>query len=230
MSISKKLYCNTCENETNHKFFTESNREYAEFADEEERHIIFHERFKYKFWVCLGCDTALIQEVYSHSGMRDYEGNDIYEYTYYPERTNVFKREAKKFIHIDENLKSTYNEIIKANNMNLAIVSTMGIRALLEGICIVEKIDDKKAYALNKKIELLETESNIPKSITDGLKSLKFIGDDAAHRLIKTSTQNISLAIDLIEALLTQLYESKYDLELKAKRVCEAKIQAHNKT
>ena len=77
---------------------------------------------------------------------------------------------------------------------------------------------------MNKKIELLETESNIPKSITNGLKSLKFIGDDAAHRLIKTSTQNISLAIDLIEALLTQLYESRYDLELKAKRVCEAKI------
>jgi len=224
--IIKKLHCNTCKHDTNHKFLSESIREYAEFADYEEHHLIFHEKFHYKFWACMGCDTALIQEIYSHSGMTDYEGNNIYEYTYYPERTNTSKRKAKKFLHIDENLKSTYNEIIKANNLNLEIVLAMGIRALLEGICVIEKIDDKKAYKLYKKIELLKTESNIPDSIINGLKSLKFIGDDAAHRLIKTSKYNINLAIDLLEALLTHLYEAKFDLEQKAKRVCEADIKS----
>jgi hypothetical protein len=185
---------------------------------------MYHETYKYKFWTCLGCNTALIQEIYEHSEIRDHEGNNIYEHTYYPERANSSNREAKKFIHIDENLKSTYYEIIKASNLNLVIVSAMGIRALLEGICLVEKIDDEKAYHLTKKIEILQTVNNIPESIIKGLKSLKFIGDSAAHKLAKTSKHNITIAIDLLESLLTHLYESRSDLEQKEKIVCDAKI------
>ena len=223
MSKINKLHCNTCNHDTNHKLLAKSTRTDVEFVDEE-NDIVFSEDFQYSFWACLGCDTALIQERYNHSSMTDEEGNDFYHYTYFPERTNSIKRKAKKFIHINKNLNSTYNEIIQASNLNLFIVSAMGIRALLEGICVEEHIDDEKAYQLTKKIELLQTESKIPPNIIDGLNSLKFIGDDAAHRLSKTSERNIRIAIDLLEALLTHLYEAKFDLDQKAKIVCDANI------
>jgi hypothetical protein len=48
---------------------------------------------------------------------------------------------------------------------------------------------------------------------------LKFIGDDAAHRLNATDKHTLSRSIDLLESLLTHLYESRIDLERKAEIV-----------
>ena len=223
---TKKIHCNSCNQETNHKYIAESNKSYYEVEDDGHReHLVYQETTDYEFWSCLGCDTALLEEKFNCSGMCDYNGEDFYQYQYYPPRSNVLKREPKKFMHIDKNLKSTYEEIIQTSNLSLQIVSAMGIRALLEGICIKEGIDESKAYTLNGKIDKLKEESSIPEGIIQGLKSLKFIGDDAAHRLTTTSKHNISIAIDLLEALLINLYEAKFDLAQKAERVCKANVQ-----
>ena len=223
---NKKIHCNSCNQETNHRYIAESNKRYYEVENHDgQDHLVYQETIDYEFWSCLGCDTALIEEKFNCSGMQDYNGEDVYEYQYYPPRSNVLKREPKKFIHIEKNLKSTYEEIIQTSNLNLQIVSAMGIRALLEGICIQEGIDDIKAYHLNGKIDKLKDESNIPDGIIEGLQSLKFIGDDATHKLTSTSKHNISIAIDLLEALLINLYEAKFDLAQKAERVCKANVQ-----
>lgn len=97
----------------------------------------------------------------------------------------------------------------------------MGVRALLEGICVIEGIDDNVAWGLAKKIEKLKDTSNIPGSIIDGLNGLKFIGDDTAHRLNTTDKHTLSLSIDLLESLLTHLYGARIDLEQKAAMVRE---------
>ena len=151
--------------------------------------------------------------------MQNENGNDLYSFNYYPERKNSSNRKSMDFIHIDHKLNSTYKEIIKAFNHGLFIVCAMGIRALLEGICFTEGIDDKKAFGLEKKIKTLKEISNIPDSIIEGLMSIKFIGDYAAHRLEQTSKEELGLAIDVLEALLTNLYEAKFDLERKAKKL-----------
>ncbi len=82
-----------------------------------------------------------------------------------------------------------------------------------------EGITDQEARFLNGKITKLQDHNRVPKSIIEGLKKLKPIGDDAAHRLDVASKSHIGLAIDLLEALLTHLYEAKFDLELKAKQL-----------
>ncbi|WP_425593412.1 hypothetical protein [Alteromonas stellipolaris] len=74
-------------------------------------------------------------------------------------------------------------------------------------------------------MEKLKDSPNIPDSISDGLNGLKFIGDDAAHRLNATDKHTLSLLIDLLESLLTHLYEARIDLERKAEVVRET----HNK-
>jgi hypothetical protein len=55
--------------------------------------------------------------------------------------------------------------------------------------------------------------------------NLKFIGDDAAHRLMPPSKSQLRLSIDLLEALLTHLYEAKYDLEKKANAFTSAEFR-----
>lgn len=228
MTDKKKIYCNTCKHETNHMQISSHDRNYYEEEYYQgQTHLAYYEKFIYGFWVCLGCDTATLEEKYTCSGMHDYDGQDIYSYEYYPEKSNVKTwREAKKFVHISEKLNIAYKEIIKANNQGLEIVTAMGIRALLEAILVEEGIDDKTAYNLTKKIKKLEERGTIPSGIIEGLKSIKFFGDDAAHRLNATNNHMILLSIDLLEALLTQLYEAKFDLEKKAELV----KNAHNKS
>ncbi len=226
MSEVKKIHCNTCKRETNHELLSSHDCDYHEVEEHNgQKMLVWYENTRYGFWVCKGCDTASLEEKYNCSGMHDSNGDDIYSYTYSPERQNKSPRDARKFLHINKKLNATYLEIIKAHNQGLEIISAIGVRALLEGICVEEGIDDKSAYALSKKIIKLQTVSNIPKSIIDGLNSLKFIGDDAAHRLNASNKHNIMLSINLLEALLTHLYEAKSDLQHKAELV----KNAHNK-
>ncbi len=226
MTDRVKIYCNTCKGETNHDVKSTHDQSYhEEFEDHGQRFLGYYEQTEFRFLICCGCDSATLQEKWTCSGMHDHNGDDIYSYNYHPKRKNLGEREAKKFHHVDKKLNDSYKEIITAFQQGLGIVTAMGVRALLEGICVIEGIDDSVAWGLAKKIEKLKDAPNIPDSIIDGLNGLKFIGDDAAHRLNATDKHTLSLSIDLLESLLTHLYEARIDLERKAAMVRET----HNK-
>ncbi|UTV98313.1 DUF4145 domain-containing protein [Marinomonas rhizomae] len=226
MTDRVKIYCNTCKGETNHNIKSTHDQSYhEEFEDHGQRFLGYCEETKFSFLVCRGCDSATLQERWTCSGMHDHNGDEIYSYNYHPKRKNLGEREVKKFHHVDKKLNDSYKEIITAFQQGLEIVTAMGVRALLEGICVIEGIDDKAAWGLTKKIEKLKDSQNIPDSIIDGLNGLKFIGDDAAHRLNATDKHTLSLSIDLLESLLTHLYEARIDLERKAEMV----RKTHNK-
>jgi hypothetical protein len=89
----------------------------------------------------------------------------------------------------------------------------MGLRALLEGICVEQGIDDKKAWGLEKKLRLLENEEHVDKDIIEGLTGLKFMGDDAAHRLKSSKKIELLVGINVMEDLLNSLYEIKNSLK-----------------
>jgi len=218
---TEKIHCNTCKHETNHELLATHDNDYHEA---EGAALIYYEKTRYGFWVCKGCDTASLEEKFNCSGMHDEDG-DVYSYKYFPERKNKSLRVAKEFAHINSKLNSVYLEIIKAHEHGLGVISAIGVRALLEGICIEEGIIDSVAYNLTSKITKLKEQNNIPESIIEGLNSLKFIGDNAAHRLDSSNNHTITLAIDLLEALLVHLYEAKFDLQRKAELV----KNAHNK-
>jgi hypothetical protein len=146
----KKIHCNSCKQDTNHEILGTHLREYDEtIYDDEYSFTGYEEKSTYYFLVCRGCDTATLVERYNCSGMRDDEGNDVYETIYYPVRKSA-NREPKKFIHIDNKLNLTYKEVILALNIGLNTITSMGIRALLEGICVYEGIDDSQAWGLKK--------------------------------------------------------------------------------
>lgn len=222
MQTKKRIYCNTCGLETNHNLKSDHNNDHYEIENEgtSMEHLVFYEKTKYGFYICLGCDTAIIEEQYHCSGMYDpsNDGN-VYSTSHHPKRATKKNRKAKRFIFIDNKLREIYKEIIQSYNQDLRIICSIGIRALLEGICIQEKIKDTDAYGLKKKINLLKNKNNIPTSIIDALMHLKLIGDNAAHSLNKADRKNISSSIDILEALLTNLYEAKFNLEHKAKQI-----------
>lgn len=215
VSEVKKIHCNRCNLETNHELLATHDCIYYTCID-------WYEKSRYGFWVCRGCDTASLENKYTDAQMESHASNKRYSFIYSPERNNKPLQVAKKFQHVDKKLKLVYLEIIQAHNQELEIITTIGIRALLEGICVKEGIDDESAYGLSEKIKKLETGKKVPKDIIEGLNNLNFIGNDAAHRLKASDRSHIMYSIDLLEALLNHLYEAKYDLQNKAKRVTDA--------
>lgn len=218
MTKIKKVHCNRCGVETKHelKHFHE-NEEVEEEMIHGQRQVLWWEKSQYSYWICRGCDTPCLEENYTCAGMAEY-GEQVYDSTFYPERLSNHKK-PKSFAHIDEKLSDLYKEIIKAFNIGLGVPTAMAIRSLLEGICIDQDITDSEVWKFEKKIEKLQEVAGIHANIIEGLKSLKFIGDDAAHRLISPPKRVMILAIELLEALLTQVYEAKFELQKKAEEI-----------
>lgn len=231
MAEIKKIYCNSCKRETKHEIKASHDQSYyEEYEDHGQKFLAYYEKTEYRFLVCRGCDTATLEEKSTAAGMHDHNGDDMYAYSYQPKRKNLGEREAKRFHHVDKKLNETYKEIVIAFQQGLEIVTAMGVRALLEGICVLEGITDRKARGLANKIDHLHAVSSIPTSIIEGLKGIKFIGDDAAHRLSIPNKRSLILSIDLLESLMIHMYEAKLDLEKKAEllKQTQSKLEQSN--
>ncbi|MCE3221800.1 DUF4145 domain-containing protein [Vibrio diabolicus] len=215
MDEIKKIHCNTCCRTTNH--VAKSKHTKMVYFDLEDGFVDESsplEESEYTFWICMGCDSACLEDKYTCAGMND--GHDqVYISTFYPEHTFSY-REPKSFLHISTELDNLYRDIITSYRHDLAIPTAMAIRTLLEAICIEQGISDDIAWKFHIKIEKLNKIIGMPQSITEGLLALKFMGDSAAHKLISPQMKDLSLAIDLLEALLLHLYEARFDLQSKA--------------
>lgn len=99
----------------------------------------------------------------------------------------------------------------------------MGLRALLEGICVDMGIEDRKpTWSLEKKLDALAERSLVRKDIVDNLRNLKFMGDDAAHHREAPTEEELMLGIEVVEDLISFLHkESEHQLASGARRLAE---------
>jgi len=168
-----KIFCNTCKGETNHDIKSTHDQSYhEEIEDNGHKYLGYYESTEFRFLICRGCDSATLEEKWTGSGMQDHNGNDIYSYIYHPARKNVGERDAKNFQHVDKKLQAIYKEIVVAFQQNLGVVTAMGIRALFEGICVAEGINDKVSRNLTGKIKQLRKLQKVPDDIIDALGSV----------------------------------------------------------
>lgn len=213
----KKIACNVCNLETNHELKAIHQSIQDEY-DKKTGYPEFHEEINYLFWICRGCDTATLENAYTCDGMHYENGDTIWDSTYFPERQNV-KRHRKYFKHLENELEKVYVEAVLCFNVNARLACGLCLRTLLEGICVGLGVTDACSYGLAGKLKILENEKHLPKNIIEGLTIFKIIGDDAAHRRLATSIRELELGLDVIEDLLNFLYETKYELDLKVKKL-----------
>lgn len=200
-----KIFCNTCRIETHHVLKAVHKRSWEEWLNGRDQHAspTFWEQFKYRFWICLGCDTGTLEKAYTHLGLLSPDGQ-IWESVYFPKRT-YHDLLLKRFYRLDKSLVSIYREVIESYNSGLNILCSIGLRALLEGICADKGITNGN---LDKKIDgLVEF---LPSNIVQFLHSFRFIGNVAAHELQSPSEAELKKAIDVMEDLLNFLYELDY--------------------
>lgn len=161
---------------------------------------------RYDLMICAGCDEGTLKKSSSASYEIDRDRNLIWSVSFSPPRHKI-ESSVKTFQQLPENLEAIYRQAKQAYNYQLNMLSAIGLRSLMEGICV-----DKKAKGRNleKKIDNLKEKTNLPDNIIQSLHSFRFMGNKAAHELKTPHKEELSLAIEVIENLLNFLYELDY--------------------
>ena len=200
----KRLFCNQCKTITKHVL-----KGYHHKEDNEEQFAHWWEKSDFFFWVCAGCDSAILEEEYTNAAIDQDDGDHIF--LVFP-KPSLFHLQEKHFTKLPSKLKTIYHETIQAFNEEMQILTSAGLRALIEGICSDKQISGRN---LKEKIDNLNT--LLPQNIVTNLHSFRFIGNEAVHELEVPDTYDLRLAIEVSEDLLNFLYE----LDYKSSRLME---------
>lgn len=216
-----KIYCNTCNTETNHELRDKSVCQIVTDYDPDTnyRSPLGWEDYEYRFWVCRGCDSAVMQELYIPVHTEEYAESE-----FYPIRKTV-SRQVKHYWKLDRKLSVIYKEVVHSYNNQLTTLCAMGLRALLEGVCVNLGVTDEIARGPEEKIGVLEENKLIPVHLLDSLLSFKFIGDQAAHKLHPGDLQEMNVAIEIMEDILNYIYEFEYKITMRGRLITRKRAQ-----
>ena len=208
--IITSFFCNECGRETPHS----CHGEYSSYTGD-------YEFYSYRLYVCDKCEAGVLEVFYTNPDICDHTGgnwneDDLQgEYLYFPERTQSTRR-PQEFPQAPKKLIEVYHEIITAFNAELPRLCAIGIRALIEGIC-----QDKQLSGRNLQEKIGHLDALTGQGIADGLHSIRFLGNTAAHELEIPSKSEMELAIELCESLMVLLYS--LNLKQKSKLLKETR-------
>jgi hypothetical protein len=131
-----------------------------------------------------------------------------------------------------------YDETITAFNNGSFILAGAGVRLLIEGICNAEgvingPVFDKVTGApiihkttgspvirdnLEGKINGMVQRDLISKKQAHHLHEIRSLGNDAAHELHKPDSKIISMALDIVEHVIDQVYEQPHKAKVLSER------------
>ncbi|MGD9994255.1 MAG: DUF4145 domain-containing protein [Salinivirgaceae bacterium] len=193
-----KSYCQRCDYETNHKVI--SNKTFrSDYND-------YDYQIDYMIVECMGCETISFRKelIDIESAYPDENGNwqpDITVSTF-PNELKIKKRLGNLY-DLPEKIKRIYNEAIDAFNSNCFILTGVAFRAVIEAICLEEKI---KGNSLEVKINKLIAQNLITEKEANRLHSIRFIGNDSVHEMTVPNEKSLRLVLNIIENLLSSLY------------------------
>ncbi|MEJ9219375.1 DUF4145 domain-containing protein [Paenibacillus glucanolyticus] len=203
-----KVYCSKCRNQTNHKVIFEHKEVYTPESYPEMQ--IDYAEGKWQVIQCQGCEDISFREVWLTSEDFDpFTGEASENITLYPLRDKD-SISVRRFEGLPRKLRKIYQEVIESYNNNLLILCAAGLRALVEGICSLESINERN---LQKKIEGLFTKGLLTKQHSDILHEHRFMGNSAVHELDMPSKEELSIAIKIIEHTIENLYELREQIE-----------------
>lgn len=201
----KWIHCNYCNNRTHHQMLaTRRSRTWffrldtmdvydEEFEEDEDRYVEF------RLWACQGCDTCLMEIIYN-------EGEPFVPSADYIPPRQLHGVSIKEFHRLPRKLNAIYEQVIHSFNDNLNILCAIGIRALLEGICVDKGV---KGNDLFQRIDNLK-DHHLPSNIIKYLHGFRFIGNSAAHELDAPSQYALKQCIEVLEDLMNYFYQLEY--------------------
>lgn len=203
-----KVFCNKCGLDTNHHIKAEHVTEYPDIRGG--HYTGFWERRRQRFLICAGCEQGTLQVGWTYEGNHDREsGEQYWSNTYHPKRKKR-QVDSKHFKQLPERLDRIYRETVQAFNIENQILTAVGLRSLVEGICKDKEIG-RSGHNLEKRIEKLE--EILPNHIVEDLHEFRFMGNEAVHELGAPSEEDLRIAIEICEDLLNYIYELDYKVK-----------------
>ncbi len=192
-----RVLCCTCKNSTNHEVLFSKD---ARGTDEKD---IVEFWSSHQVLQCCGCDEVSFRHTRECTDDIDYEtGQPVLTEVLYPNRI-----EGRSAIdghdEFPQKTRRIYQETLKALDQNAFILAAIGLRAIIESVCVEQKTPGR---TLEKKVEKLSDSGLLSKKQADFLHAHRFMGNDAAHKMIAPKATELIAALDIAETLLKTIY------------------------
>lgn len=193
-----KVKCNNCGVLTNHTVL-------ETHTNSAERDADYHWTQIFQMIKCDGCDEVSLRiETCTEDDFNPYTGDPESRVSLYPERENERTRESFENDYLlPAKIKKVYREIIASMNKSMAILSGVGLRALIEAICADQGATGSN---LKERIDSLSTLGCLSEKQAEILHSHRFLGNVAAHEIIAAKPHELVAALDIAEILLKTIY------------------------
>ncbi|MFJ8245248.1 DUF4145 domain-containing protein [Peribacillus asahii] len=217
--LDRKLFCSACGHKTNHNILFQNKRELR--IPNESTLKLKSLTAVYTIVRCAGCDNVSYATIFIWD-------NAIKQIRVFPEepkavRSRYPKNWADLNKNIPSNIKDLYKQIIKSYNENFNILCGLGLRTIIEAICLELKItkgfkydtnskpltQDGKKESLEGKIFGLYEQKHITWYHSLILQRIREIGNAATHELVTPTSDELYSAIDIVEKLIENIYELK---------------------
>lgn len=212
------IYCYDCKKKTKHdslaSVYEESETSNGEvISSGSPTHWEMWTHTTYEIIRCRGCEQVVFRTRSRFSEDTEFtaveDGYGGTEYIDLPvESIHTYPRKAGGIGFLDsrflpEKLKRIHDETCSAIAYDNRVLAGIGLRAILETVCkdkgasgsrLVDKIDDLviKGFLSLKSAEIMH--------------KIRFLGNKAAHEVEPESSENISLALEIVENLLRETY------------------------
>ena len=208
--------CSECSGRTYHKVLLSIDKS----GEEHDGNFDFYWDAHYQIIQCQGCKTISFRHTSSNS--EDYEPVSHNEWEHvvyenlYPSRIEGRKGIEDEVLYLPTRVQRIYKETLKALNDQSPVLAGMGLRALIETICKEKEAEGSNLY---QKIDDLVTKNILTPAGVSILHKIRTLGNDAAHEVKPHRDKQLSLAMDVVEHLLKDIYilpkqvESEFDNE-----------------
>jgi hypothetical protein len=180
---------------------------------------------------CEGCESLSFRKLYFDAKMAQEFSSmgEVQELAQqiFPKKT--YNIDSKYYVkNLPYLLNKVYEGTIEAYLNNNKILCGAGLRTIIEGICIDKNVtkgnvknernEEKTSKSLNGKIQGLAEKGILTKDHAETLHNIRFLGNEAVHRLREPENDELNLAIEIVYLTLKKVYElSVISEELKSK-------------
>jgi hypothetical protein len=192
-----KSHCRYCGQDTNHSVLSEHN--------ESSRDEYSFDR-AYQIVECLGCDTKSFRDVFEELEHAYQISDDEWEV---PTSITVYPRFIKDHRSLDGEyylpslVGRIYKEVLLAFQEEALILAGLGLRGTVEAVCNDLEVSGRN---LEIRISKLATAGYISRKDAERLHGIRFMGNDAAHEIKKPKSAQLSVALKIVEHLLSSVY------------------------
>jgi len=191
-----KVLCGECKIVTNHNIVA-----WHEEGSGPEDEIMWRAHFQ--IIQCMGCDDISFRQTLACEEDFDPHTGHLQEAEIlYPNRISG-RDQMPGYEYFPAKTNRVYMETLKALNHRLPLLAAIGLRALIESICIEQKT---KAKTLEKGIDELAAAGLLSAMQAEFLHKHRFMGNEAAHGIVAPKPEHLVAALDIAETLLKTIY------------------------